>query len=138
MNLPQHWLETAKKIIKLDRDPAKREEARMMAMLLLKVLYVCTPKEDAMTMEDMKCDVCGRGPAVGVASTSMPMSVAYCQECADKGADPEIIFTCMLNSVDGKASMVAEGLVTYKDGKYMTFHEWAKLTPSGSAANQKG
>jgi len=64
---------------------------------------------------------------IGVASTSQPFSCAYCAECAAAGADPEWIFKYLLEDVAcGDPSKIVEGLVTYKDGKYISFHEWAK------------
>lgn len=73
-----------------------------------------------------KCEVCKVNDAIGVASTSQPYSCAMCAECARQGADPEWIFAFLLSDVaDGDPAKIREGLVTYKDGKYLTFHEWA-------------
>lgn len=74
----------------------------------------------------MICDVCHKNEAIGVASTSQPYSCAYCMDCARRGADPEWIFEFLLKDVGhGDPSKVREGLTTYKDGKYISFHEWA-------------
>ena len=76
-----------------------------------------------------KCDVCAVNPAVGVASTSMPMSVAFCAECAGRGADPEIVFICWYDDFGTDFSKMADGVadnyITYKDGRYMNYREWA-------------
>jgi hypothetical protein len=82
-----------------------------------------------MTMRDMKCDVCGVNPPLGVASTSIPYSCAYCQECATRGADPEGVFEYLFQSIkEGDLAIedVRDNLVTYKDGKYISFKEWSE------------
>lgn len=75
------------------------------------------------------CDVCNERPAIGVASTSMPMSVAFCQECAAQGADPAIVFVCMFDDCgidfDKMADGVPDGMTTWKDGRFVTYREWA-------------
>jgi hypothetical protein len=80
-------------------------------------------------MDMGKCDVCQTNPAIGVASTSMPMSVAFCGECAGRGADPEIVFLCMFDDVGAEfanlADGVADGMTTFKDGRYVSYREWA-------------
>ncbi len=80
-----------------------------------------------MTMLDQKCDVCGQGQAIGVASTSMPMSVAYCAECARRGADPEIVFVCWYDDFGTRFDEMArpDAVNTFKDGRYMSYREWA-------------
>jgi hypothetical protein len=86
-----------------------------------------------MTMLDMKCDVCGVNPPVGVASTIIPYSCAYCVECLKRDAQPEIVFSVLLDDA-GKGldpidieTMFPDNLVTFKNGKYMTMAEWAAL-----------
>ena len=78
-----------------------------------------------------KCEVCGINPAIGVASTSMPYSCAYCVECAKRGADPEVVFVCMYDDVGTDFSKLVEGyadaVITFKDGRYMTYREWAPI-----------
>jgi len=78
-----------------------------------------------MTMADMKCDVCEIRLAIGVASTSIPYSCAFCFECARASADPEWIFYWFLEDI-GRPSLVREGLVTWSNGKFISFHDWAK------------
>lgn len=83
-----------------------------------------------MTMKDGLCEVCGTGAAIGVASTSIPYSCAYCVECAQHGADPEWVLEHLLNEVaGGDPTKLAPGLITYKDGKYISFEEWAYAKP---------
>lgn len=78
----------------------------------------------------MKCDVCGNDKAIGVASTSMPYSCAYCVECARCGADPEIVFECWYNDIGSDCSKMIEGLpdsaLTFKDGKYVSYRDWSR------------
>ena len=81
-----------------------------------------------MTMADKLCDVCHQKEPIGVASTSMPMSVAYCVECARQHADPEIVFETMYMGNEDKEVNPEMGnqFITFKDGKYITYTEWAK------------
>jgi hypothetical protein len=75
------------------------------------------------------CDVCKTNQAIGVASTSMPLSVAYCTECAARGADPEVVFHCWFDDVGTDFAKLREGVpdqaTTFKDGRYVTYREWA-------------
>lgn len=74
-----------------------------------------------------KCEVCGVKDAIGVASTSLPYSCAFCAECARQGADPEWIFRFLLDdTADGDPSKIREGMTTYRDGEYLSFHDWAE------------
>ncbi len=80
-----------------------------------------------MTMLDEKCDVCGVNPSIGVASTSMPYSCAYCKECAERGADPIIVFVCFYDDFGTNFDLMRDpdGLVTYMDGQYVSYRDWA-------------
>ncbi len=77
-----------------------------------------------MTMKDKKCDVCGVNEPIGVPSTLMPYSVAYCVECAKRDAQPLVVFETLIEDADRADDWVNE-LETYTDGKYITFAEWA-------------
>lgn len=82
-----------------------------------------------MTMADGVCEVCRTRPPIGVACTSIPLSVAYCGECAAAGADPEIVFVCWIEDCNGNLSLFNPAIleqVTWKDGRFMTFKEWAE------------
>lgn len=84
-----------------------------------------------------KCDVCHTNDAIGVASTSQPFSCAYCGDCAAHGADPEWIFQFLLADVaNGDPSQIREGLTTWRDGAYLTFHEWAERFGQAKEAEQ--
>lgn len=78
--------------------------------------------------EATMCEVCGVRPMIGVACTSMPYSCAYCAECAAAGADPEWIFEYLYQDVDGDVSCLRQPshLTTWKDGRYITFEQWAE------------
>jgi hypothetical protein len=83
-----------------------------------------------MTMTDMKCDVCGVNPPIGVASTIIPYSCAYCKECAERNAQPEIVFLAILDDIKeaGRSSEdVDDAIITFKNGRYMSFKEWAEI-----------
>lgn len=73
------------------------------------------------------CDVCHTNHMIGVASTSMPISVAYCVECARRGADPEFVFKCWEEDIgDPSRHRNPDGAVTYVDGKYINYRDWYK------------
>lgn len=74
----------------------------------------------------MICGVCNINEAIGVASTSVPYSVAYCVTCAQNHADPESVFEFFWEEVNGDATQVHKVLVTYYQGGYIDFQEWAK------------
>jgi hypothetical protein len=71
------------------------------------------------------CDVCNKNEAIGVASTSVPLSVAFCVECARRGADPEIVFLYWAEEgIRPEIHACPDYATTYKDGKYVTYREW--------------
>lgn len=78
-------------------------------------------------MLDNKCEVCGQKEPIGVACTSMPLSVAYCEECIVRGADPEIVFECWYDDFGTRFEEMAcpDEVTTFKDGRYMSYREWA-------------
>jgi hypothetical protein len=82
-----------------------------------------------MTMVDKKCDVCRTGQAIGVASTIMPYSCAYCKECCLRFAQPLIVFECFWEDVGTDFARLREGIAdeleTYDCGRYQTYREWA-------------
>jgi hypothetical protein len=79
-----------------------------------------------MSMTEDKCDVCHINKPIGVASTSIPLSVAYCEKCAIEGADPESVFEYFYEMAHGPDEIRPE-LVTFKDGKYIAYKEWYAL-----------
>lgn len=87
-------------------------------------LDAATQEGNAVTAKDDVCDVCGLGPVIGVASTSIPLSVAYCAECIKHGADPEVVFeywaTCGITPADHRDP----SMLTYRDGKYINYSDW--------------
>jgi hypothetical protein len=56
---------------------------------------------NANPLADRICECCNERPAIGIASTSMPISVAYCAECAAAGVDPYFILLCNTVCVGG-------------------------------------
>ena len=84
-----------------------------------------------MTMADLKCDVCGRSPASGVASSPfVAMSFAYCHDCLEKPADCESVFAYLWEDV---ANFDLTGLHsavfryhTWRHGRYWRFRDWVK------------
>lgn len=72
------------------------------------------------------CDICHINEGIGVASIHGPCSVMFCRECAQRGADPEWLFEFWKNEEQMTPDDLAapDHMVTFKDGKYMTYREW--------------
>jgi hypothetical protein len=81
------------------------------------------------SLPDLSCEMCGQ-PAIGVASTSVPYSAAYCRECASRGCDPLWIFHYWYDDVstdgEGMADWVIECATSYMDGKYISWPEFVQ------------
>lgn len=87
----------------------------------------------------LKCDACGE-QAVGVASSCIPMSFAYCKKCLLNHAEPEFIFAYHYDDVsnDGKglADWFTQGVKIFKDGEYWNWNryvEWRHATGQGKS-----
>lgn len=78
-----------------------------------------------MTAADNLCDVCHINPMIGVAATSIPLSVAFCAECAQRHADPETVFLyweeCGIAPAEHRAP---DHCVTFVEGAYTTYRQW--------------
>ncbi len=77
-----------------------------------------------MTMLDDKCDVCRTNKPIGVASTAIPLSVAYCQECARRHAQPVDVFILWEEDIPPKDHRAPDEYCTYVDGKYISYRKW--------------
>jgi hypothetical protein len=80
-------------------------------------------------MKDNICEVCGVNPPIGVASTIMPYSCAYCAECCRRFAQPMIVFECFWDDFGANFHKMMPGvdqMEAYVDGKYVTYKEWAE------------
>lgn len=78
-----------------------------------------------MTMADNTCDICGQSPPIGVASTHIPLSVAVCQRCARRGADPEVVFEYWASEGLKPDEMACpDEFCTWKSGRYMSYRHW--------------
>lgn len=77
-----------------------------------------------MTMSNFKCECCWREqPLVGVASTMMPMSIAWCEECLTNNAQPKWIIETSILQCHGRQHMSVgwdEGMTYFNetDGTY--------------------
>jgi hypothetical protein len=83
-----------------------------------------------MTMLD-KCDVCHVQEPIGVASSGLgPMSLAYCRECAERGAEEEgmVLFTLWNcdGDLDNLADWAKEGITVFKDGEYLSLADYVE------------
>lgn len=87
-----------------------------------------------MTMVDNLCDVCHINPPIGVASTMMPYSCAYCRQCAQFHAQPDIVFETWYDDIgvefdtmiyDTAPEGLADHVITFQDGAYVTYRQWA-------------
>jgi hypothetical protein len=74
------------------------------------------------------CDVCG-GAAKGVAASSLgPISLAYCQECLSRGAEPIGMWHLTIGLCDGPDGVrpeFTEHAASYKNGRYIGWDEIA-------------
>jgi hypothetical protein len=80
-----------------------------------------------MTMKDHKCEICEVNEPIGVASTVMPYSCAYCVECARRFAQPKVVFECFFEDFGTNYQLIDDhylDLVTYHNGKYINYREW--------------
>jgi hypothetical protein len=80
--------------------------------------------EMEMTMQDGKCDVCHKNPPVGVASTAVPLSVAYCMECAQRHAQPLCVFVMWEESIPPNDHIAPDSFCTYENGNYVSYRKW--------------
>ena len=92
-----------------------------------------------MTMLDDKCDVCNTNKPIGVASTAIPLSVAYCAECAKRHAQPLCVFLMWEEDIPPKDHACPDHMVTYENGKYITYRKWfnKRKQSNGSGATQQ-
>ena len=76
---------------------------------------------------DLKCDVCGE-PAIGVASSCMPISFAYCRKCLQEGAEPIFVFAYHYDEVSDDGGNLADwftqNVKSYMDGHYISWGEY--------------
>lgn len=73
-----------------------------------------------MTNKDLKCEVCDVGEPVGVAAMSIgAMSIRYCKECLEQGAEPKWAVQWLLEDV-GYDNLIEEAkqLKYYENGEY--------------------
>lgn len=77
-------------------------------------------------MKDHKCEVCNTCDPIGVASTVMPYSCAYCVECARRFAQPQIVFECFYDDFGADVCGEYAELETFHEGKYITYRQWAE------------
>jgi len=82
-----------------------------------------------MTMADELCDVCHVNLPIGVASTMVPYSCAYCRQCLLWNAQPDIVFETWYDDVGVEFNKMASGfpdsVVTFQGGAYISYRQWA-------------
>lgn len=78
------------------------------------------------SLENMTCDVCGKIGVIGVASSGLgPVSLAYCEECATRGAEPALLLIGLLETLNHDSlDPTFFEQVTYHDNRYMTMKEF--------------
>lgn len=72
-------------------------------------------------MTEQRCDVCGRDGWVAVgASPLAAMSLAYCTECLQQGAEPEWLVAATVECCGGAQHVHPEVLETpvFRSGRY--------------------
>lgn len=86
---------------------------------------------------DVKCGVCRVNRALGVASTIIPFSCAYCVECARRHAQPLMVFEYFYDDLGtdfDKMGEMADKLETYAGGNYINYRTWAAKRQAGECA----
>lgn len=83
-----------------------------------------------MTMADNKCDVCHVNPPIGVASTAIPLSVAYCVNCAQRHAQPVCVFEYWEEDIPPRSHAAPDHYTTYVNGEYITYRKWYRARHS--------
>lgn len=75
--------------------------------------------------------MCNINEEVGVASSPFgAASWAYCLECLQKPADPEVMFTHLYEDVSDRGEGLHEAVnyyYTFKDGQYLSWPDYVKL-----------
>jgi hypothetical protein len=77
-------------------------------------------------MADGKCEVCKINPPIGVASTAIPLSVAYCAECARRNAQPEGVFEYWFDDDIKPQDLRQPSILTFANGSYISYRKWYK------------
>lgn len=92
-----------------------------------------------MSTTKLNCDACGE-PAIGVASSCIPMSFAYCRRCVSEGVEPEFIFAYHYDEVsrdgEGLADWFTQSVKIFKDGEIWTWDkyvQWRHATGRGKS-----
>lgn len=83
-----------------------------------------------MTMGNHRCEICNVNEPVGVASTVMPYSCAYCIECLRRFAQPKVVFECFYDDFGTDFDKMRDGMAdleTFHDGKYISYRTWASI-----------
>ena len=79
-----------------------------------------------------KCQVCNKeNVATEVAcSVTGPVSFAYCATCYTSDAEPFWTLEYILESTEGDIADWVKELITFHDGKYISWDEFVKLKES--------
>jgi len=89
-------------------------------------------------MNGAKCNVCGKDEIAGVACSGLgAMSLAYCRECADCGAEPEYLFAFTAEMCGTEVADFVKEMCTFKDGAYVGWNDWI-ASDAGKAAVASG
>lgn len=89
-------------------------------------------------MAGTRCDCCNRERPTQVAASPLgPVSSAYCQECAEAGAEPEWTVRYLWEDIAQRdweriSPDVVVYTTVYKNGEYINLRKWSELygTPS--------
>jgi len=86
----------------------------------------------------LTCQVCDMNEAKGVACSGLgAVSFAYCQECLDRGAEPEGMFACTAEMCGTDVADFVKDMATFKDGAYVSWGDWI-ASDAGKAALAAG
>jgi hypothetical protein len=89
-------------------------------------------------MEGAKCQVCGKDEVIGVRCSGLgAMSLAYCSECEQCGAEPEFMFAITAEMCGTEVADFVRDMKTFKDGAYVGWSDWI-ASGAGKAAVAMG
>jgi hypothetical protein len=79
----------------------------------------------------MKCEICNINESIGTITNMMGRSCSACQNCIEKAVQPEVVFEEWYKIIGLNFEVMypgyADQVVVSKNGKYVSYKEWARL-----------
>lgn len=86
-----------------------------------------------------RCECCDRAEReiAGVACSAMgPISLMYCYDCAEKGAEPKLLILNLIEEcggIDGIRPEIVEAVTYFENGSYHPMKSLSNVLPKGTA-----